>query len=142
MSEPKKAELLALARRAQKGLPAEVLSDRVVSEVVDSALEVQAALGPFYAAAIYRNALAAELRRRGVRAHKSVAISVAYRGEVVGSYEADLVVDDQLLLRISADGQLDARLKDHVLRGLGAAGLKLGLVIDFGQADLQFARIL
>jgi GxxExxY protein len=128
--------------RLRRQLPAEVLEDRLCSEIVDSALAVQVALGPFYEAALYRNAVVVELRRRGVRCHKNVPLSVTFRGEVVGTYEADVVVEEQVLLKISADVELSARLKDQLLRGIGATGLRLGLLLGFGGAELRFSRIL
>lgn len=131
-----------LARRTERELPDEVLRDRRTAEVVDSALAVYSALGPFYDATVYRNALVVELRRRGVRCQKNVALSVAFRGEIVGSYQADVLVDDEVLVKISAQGQLEKRFKDHVLQGLGAAGVRLGLLVEFGGPELTFCRIL
>jgi GxxExxY protein len=131
-----------LTRRQERDLPDEVLRDRRTAEIVDSALAVQTALGPFYDAAVYRNALVVELRRRGVRCQKNVALSVAFRGEVVGSYQADVLVDDDVLVKVGAQGALEKRFKDHVLQGLGAAGVRLGLLFDFGGPELMFCRIL
>ncbi|MFH1808905.1 MAG: GxxExxY protein [Pseudomonadota bacterium] len=131
-----------LARRTAPALPEEVLRDRLTAEVVDSALAVRSALGPFYDVTVYRNALVVELRRRAVRCQKNVALSVAFRGEVVGSYMADVLVDDALLVKVMAQGHLDVRFKDHVLQGLGAAGVRLGLLFDFGGSELTFCRIL
>lgn len=128
--------------RLRRQLPAGVLDDRLTSEIVDSALAVQVALGPFYDAAVYRNALVVELRRRGIRCHKNVPLSVTFRSEVVGTFEADVVVDDQILLKITAEHDISAGLKDQLLRGLGATGLRLGLLLNFGGAELQFSRIL
>jgi len=128
--------------RLRRQLPAEVLSDRLTSEIVDSALAVQVALGPFYEAAVYRNAVVVELRRRGIRCHKNVPLSVTFRSEVVGTFEADIVVEEQILLKITAEAGLSARYKDQLLRGLGASGLRLGLLFDFGGPELQFSRIL
>ena len=124
----------AMARR-------EVQHDRLSSEVVDAALSVSGALGPFYNAAIYINAMVIELRSRSLACRKNVALSVTYRNEVVGNLEADLIVDDTLIVLVSAHGQLETRFKDQLLRSLGAAGLKLELLLDFGGPQLQFSQI-
>jgi GxxExxY protein len=131
-----------LVKRQIRPLPAEVIHDRLCSEVIDSALAVQTALGPFYPAEIYRNALVVELRRRGIHCHKNVKLTVTFRSEVVGVFEADLVVDEQILVKLTAEGCLGPRHKDQVLRGLGASGLRFGLLLDFGGPELQFSRIL
>jgi len=120
----------------------EIFKDRVTSEVIDSSMLVLRALGPFYEASVYRNALVVELRRRGTRCNKNVALSVNYKGEIVGSFTADVLVEDEILLKISAENLLDARFREQVLRGLGASGLRLGLLLDFGGDELRFCRIL
>ena len=51
-------------------------------------------------------------------------------------------VEDEILLKISAENLLDARFREQVLRGLGASGLRLGLLLDFGGDELRFCRIL
>lgn len=128
--------------RLQSRSRAGVEADRLTGEIVDAALAAHRALGPFYQGVLYRNALAVELRRRGVRCQKSVAISVTFRGEVVGNHEADAIVEDCVLLKITAEGSLDPRHKDQLMRGIGDTALKHGLLLDFGGPELLFCRIL
>lgn len=127
---------------ANVDLPPEISQDRLTSEVLDAAMRVHEALGDFYAAKVYRSALAVELRRRRIFCQIEASLTVNYRGEVVGEFVADLVVEDQLVLVVSAVGDLDSRSKDQVVRGLGASGLRLGLLLDFGGPELRFSRIL
>lgn len=116
--------------------------DRLTSELVDAAMRVHQALGDFYAAPVYRKALAVELKRRNIFSRIEAALSVNYRGEIVGQFIADLLVEDQIVVVVRARGDVDEQDRDQVLRGLGASGLRLGLLLDFGAPELRFSRIM
>jgi GxxExxY protein len=120
----------------------EVLEDRACSETLDAAYAVHEALGAAHEASTYLNALAAELHGRGFVAHRRATFSVLYKGQVVGSFAADLLVEERLLVQVSADRALLPEHKSDTLRGLAAGGVKVGLAFNFGAAELFFARIL
>ena len=55
--------------------------------------EVHNVLGSGFLESVYANALTVELRNRGVPVDRNVSFEVMYRGQSVGRYVADLVVD-------------------------------------------------
>jgi len=59
-------------------------------------------LGVGFLEKVYENALCLELRARIRKAETQVPISVMYRGEVVGEYAADLLVDDKVIVELKA----------------------------------------
>ena len=122
-------------------LPRELLDDRACSEVVDAALRVHEALGAWHAAATFRNALAVELQLRGVVAHRDATLSVVYRERVVGTLVADLLVEERVLVLVRADPALDHAHRLEALRGIAAAGVRVGLCFNFGHAELVCARV-
>ena len=66
--------------------------------VIGAALRVSSSLGVGFLEKVYENALAIELRLAGHAVEQQRAIEVRYRGEVVGIYQADLLVDDRLIV--------------------------------------------
>lgn len=129
-------------RALRHGLSAEVLQDRACSETLDAAYAVHEALGSAHDASTYLNALTAELVARGLTTHRDATFSVVYRAKVVGSFAADLLVEDRVLVQVVCDRALTAEHKTDTLRGLQAGGVKVGLVFNFGATELFFARIL
>lgn len=123
------------------GLTREHLEDRATAETLDAAVTIHAALGAWHAAPTYLAALAVELGHRSLRAHRAASLSVVYRGKVVGSLEADLLVEDRVLVLVRADPGLGALQRYDALRGLAASDVRVGLVFNFGAPELQFARI-
>jgi GxxExxY protein len=124
-----------------RGLGREQLEDRACAETLDAAVVVRAALGAWHAAPTYLAALAVEIAHRGLRAHRSPSLSVVYRGKVVGSLEADLLVEDRILVLVRADPALGDPQRLDALRGLAASGVRVGLAFNFGGPELVFARV-
>lgn len=129
-------------RALRHGVSAEILEDRACADVLDAAFAVHEALGVSHEAATYLNALTHELVLRGRTAHRGATFSVVYKGRVVGSFAADLLVDERVLVQVSAERALSSEQKTDTLRGLAAGGVKVGLVFNFGAPELFFARIL
>jgi GxxExxY protein len=126
---------------ARAGLSREVLEDRACSETLDAAFRVHEALGAWHAAPTYLGALAVELQHRGLLAHRAASLSVVYRGRVVGSLEADLLVEDRVLVLVRAEPTLTTPARFEALRGLAASQIRVGIAFNFGAAELHFARI-
>lgn len=123
------------------GLSREHLEDRATTETLDAAVAVHAALGAWHAPDTYLNALALEVQSRGLAAHRAASLSVVYRGKVVGSLVADLLVEERVLVLVRADVVLTDAAKIDALRGLAASGVRVGLAFNFGLPELVFARV-
>lgn len=129
------------ARALRRGVSAEMLEDRTCAETVDAAVAVHEALGSWHAPDTYKGALALELASRGLRVHRDATLSVVYKQKVVGSFPADLLIDERVLVMVRADRVLDDTQRVEVVRGLAAAEIRVGLVVNFGLPELFFARI-
>lgn len=139
---PPSERRLVKSRALVHGVSPEVLEDRATSETIDAAFYVHEALGVAHDAATYRAALVVELVHRGHRVNRDATFSVLFRERIVGTFRADLLVDDRLLVQIRADLALTDAHRTETIRGLAAGGVKLGLVFNFGLPELFFARIL
>src|ERR1700680_5127880 len=73
--------------------------------VIGAIYEVSNVLGAGFLEKVYERALVRELALRGLRAETQVHFSVSYKGESVGEYVADLVVEDELVLELKCVDQ-------------------------------------
>ena len=115
--------------------------DRLSNVVIGCALTVLNTLGVGFLEKIYENALALEMRGRGLSVARQFAIDVRYRDVVVGEYFADLLVEDGLLIELKVARALDDAHRAQCLNYLRATGLRLGLLLNFGQPRLGIQRI-
>ena len=109
-------------------------------QVIGCAMRVHGALGSGFLESVYRNALALELRAAGLTAVVEHPIAVRYREAIVGSFAADLLVNDALVVELKAVQILAKAHEVQLVNYLTATGMDDGLVLNFGAASLQFKR--
>jgi GxxExxY protein len=115
--------------------------NRLTRVVIGAALEVSNTLGCGFLEKVYENALAIELRHRGIKAMQQTQILVRYKQQVVGQYFADLLVDDRLIVEIKASRTFDDRHEAQCINYLHAARLPLCLLLNFSRPRLEIRRI-
>lgn len=107
-------------------------------KVIGAAIEVHRALGPGYAVAIYRAALAGELQALAVNIEHDAQIAVAYKGKTIGTATADLLVEKKFIVTLlSRPGEIGGYERAALRAQLKAANLDLGLIINFGERRLK-----
>ena len=110
-------------------------------QIMAAVFEVYNTLGFGFLEKVYERALLKELCLRGIPVEAQKEIKVFYKGEEVGAYFADLVVNDEILLELKAVESLNNIHKAQVLNYLKATGFKLGLLINFGRERVQYERL-
>ena len=103
--------------------------------------EVNDILGPGFLEKVYENALLLEIKNRGLNAKSQVPIKVSYKGEVVGDYTADLLVEDQVIVELKTVENLDSKHEAQLLNYLKATGLHVGLLVNFKHKKADIKRM-
>lgn len=115
--------------------------DDLSERIIGCAFTVANTLGVGFLEKVYENALAHELRKTGLMATQQFPLVVAYDGVTVGSYVADILVEDTILMEIKAVRALDAVHNAQCLNYLKATGLKLCLLFNFANPRLEVRRL-
>ena len=109
--------------------------------VIGAAFEVHRELGPGFLEKVYETALLREIRSRGIKAQSQAQIDVSYKGQPVGVYYADVLVDDKVICEIKAVAALVPVHEAQLLHYLTATGIEVGLILNFGNQRVQFKRL-
>jgi GxxExxY protein len=115
--------------------------EALVENVVGAAYEVSNVLGAGFLEKIYERALMEELNVRGVRVKAQAPFPVTYKGRHIGTYSADLVVEDRLLVEVKC---VDGFSNEHLaqcINYLKASGLHLALLINFRRPRVEWRRV-
>ncbi|MFZ6031516.1 MAG: GxxExxY protein [Chloroflexota bacterium] len=120
---------------------AEIIHKDLSYAVVGAAMEVHRLLGSGFLEAVYETALAYELQLRGIGFERQKRLSVSYKGQFVGEYIADMVVEDQIILELKAVSAISPSHEAQAHHYLAATGKKLALILNFGCESLQQKRI-
>ena len=98
-------------------------------------------LGFGFLESVYRNAFRLVLLEKGLAVQDEVPISVYFRGNNVGHFKADLVVNNLVLLELKTAETLVSAHEAQVLNYLRATSLELGILFNFGPKP-QIKRLL
>jgi GxxExxY protein len=106
--------------------------------VVDCAIQLHRELGPGLLESVYEVVLAQILRERGLKVARQVPVPIAYRGITFEEgFRADAIVEDKVILELkSVDKTTKAHAK-QVITYLRLTGLKLGYLLNFGEALMK-----
>lgn len=100
--------------------------------IIGCAFNVHNALGAGFLEQVYENALRIELTKRGLRVRQQAPIEVHYDGQVVGSYYADLWVEERVIVELKAVQKLAKAHEVQLVNYLSATGVDTGLLLNFG----------
>ena len=120
---------------------AELLFKELAFAIVGAAMEVHRQLGPGFLEVVYRKALVYELTLRQIPFEEEKILPVYYKGQLVGEYKADIVVDGKIILELKAVSAIIKAHEAQALHYLTATGLQLALILNFGTGSLQQKRI-
>ena len=85
----------------------------------------------------YETALAKELMDRGLKVETQKPVPIVFKGVQIGEpFRLDMVVEDKVIVECKATENDNPIFKAQVLTYLRLTGLKLGLLINFGQIKL------
>ncbi|MBV9659013.1 MAG: GxxExxY protein [Verrucomicrobia bacterium] len=112
--------------------------NEIAKVVVGTAMRVHTALGPGLLESVYEIVLARALERAGLRIERQKPISIVFEDLVFQeAFRADLWVEDKVIVELkSVESLLPVHCK-QVLTQLRLSGLKLGLLLNFGEARLK-----
>ena len=114
--------------------------ETITGAIIGAGMKVHRVLGPGFYESIYQNALAYELRNRGMLVERGKRIDVRYEGLVVGEFSTDLLVEGVVLVENKAVRTLAPRHEAQIVHYLTATGIDVGLLLNFGATSLEFRR--
>ena len=115
--------------------------DPRTAAILATAFEVHNTLGPGFEEIFYQRALHRELAARDLDVAREVDIEVWYKGERLGKKRIDFLVDD-VIVEIKAKSAFEPQDFVQTLSYLRASGYRIGLLLNFGSARLEYRRVL
>jgi len=107
--------------------------------IIKAFYNVYNTLGYGFLEKVYENALLIELRKFGLKAVAQVPIKVYYDKVMVGSYLADIIVNDIVIVECKAAEVLCEEHEAQLLNYLRATNIEVGLLLNFGKKP-EFRR--
>jgi GxxExxY protein len=113
----------------------------LTEKVLSAVFEVSNTLGAGFLEKVYARALLMELGIRGIQAKGQVSFAVTYKGQCVGEYFADILVEDVLVIELKCVDRLANEHMAQCLNYLRASGRTLCLLVSFQRPKVEWRRI-
>ena len=112
--------------------------NEIAKQILDTAFRVHTKLGPGLLESVYEVIMAYELKKRGLTAERQKPMPIMYDDiRFDEAFRSDIVVNGEVIAELkSVEALLPVHAK-QLLTQLRLSGLKLGLLINFGEGHLK-----
>jgi GxxExxY protein len=104
------------------------------------AFDVLNELGVGFLESVYEKALVIALRQKGFSVKTQQPIAVMFRGQCVGEFFADILVEEKVIVELKTVTMLLPKHAAQVINYLKATGIEVGVLLNFGNPKLEHRR--
>ena len=115
------------------------LYQELTEKIIKCFYKVHDKLGYGFLESVYENALLIELKKSNIEAKNQCSIKVYYENNVVVDFRADILIEDKIIIELKAISSLNKINEVQLVNYLKATGIKVGLLVNFGE-KLEFKR--
>jgi GxxExxY protein len=123
----------------QSGTKIALEHSKLTERIIGVFYDVYNHFGPGFLESVYQRSMQVALQELGIKADIELSIPVFFKGQNVGDFRADMVVEDTVLLEFKVARSLDAAHEAQVIHYLRSTPLEVGLLFNFG-VKAEFKR--
>ncbi len=112
----------------------------LTEKIIGTFYEVYNELGFGFLESVYEEALKMALEAKGFNVEQQIAVPVWFRGKKIGDFEADLIVDELVIIELKAVRKIVNKHEAQLLNYLRATRIEVGLLLNFG-TSAEFKRL-
>jgi GxxExxY protein len=116
-----------------------MIEEELTGQIIKVFYKVYNSLGYGFIEQIYHNAMILELSSSGLKVETEKPIAVYYEGRIVGTFSADLVVEEKVILELKAKERIHEAHEEQLINYLRATLVEIGLLLNFGKTP-EFKR--
>ena len=119
----------------------DLLYPELTHEILSACFEVSNELGAGFLESVYHKALIIALQQKHLQVQSELPLEVLFRGQSVGYFYADLLVEDKVIVEIKAVAELMPQHIAQVLNYLNGTGVEVGLLVNFGTPKIEYRNL-
>jgi GxxExxY protein len=117
-----------------------MIHEDITDKILKAFYIVYNELGTGFLESVYRNAMYILLKEMELKCDAEIPIAVWFRGQKVGDFRADLLVEKAVIVELKACKAIDASHIAQTIHYLRATGIEVGLLLNFGPKP-EFKRL-
>jgi GxxExxY protein len=114
--------------------------EEITHNIIGAAYKVFNQLGFGFLESVYHNAMLIELARYDLKVESEKPLNVFYDDQIVGEFNADLFVENTVVVELKSVQTLAKDHKVQLVNYLNALRKEIGLLINFGPSGVDVKR--
>ncbi|MCZ2126709.1 MAG: GxxExxY protein [Anaerolineales bacterium] len=113
------------------------LSEKIIKAFYETYNE----LGYGFSEKVYQKSLGIVLRQMGMKVEEQIPIQVYFRGQEIGEYFADMIINDVIMLELKATKEIIVEHEAQLLNYLKSTKIEVGYVMNFGKSAVFVRKV-
>ncbi len=113
---------------------------QITEKIIGCAYKVYNTMGAGFLESVYEKCMLIELEKAGIKAGSQVPITVFYKDNIVGSFVADIFVEDCVIVELKAVHKIVKAHEVQLVNYLTATKIETGLIINFSDRQVEVKR--
>ena len=109
-----------------------LLHRELTDSIIGVFYDVYNELGFGFLESVYEEAMVIALGEKGLQVEQQIPVPVWFRGQPIGTFAADLIVERSVIIELKAVRQLAEAHSAQLMHYLRATEIEVGLVMNFG----------
>jgi GxxExxY protein len=114
--------------------------EEITHKIIGAAYNVYNQLGFGFLESVYHNAMLIELAKYDLKVESEKPLNVFYDDQVVGDFNADLFVENTVVVELKSRQNLVKGHEVQLVNYLNALRKEVGLLINFGPSGVEVKR--
>ena len=114
--------------------------EEITHKIIGAAYQVYKQLGFGFLESVYHNAMLIELVKYDLKVESEKPLNVFYDDQIVGEFNADLYVEDIVVVELKSVQSLVKGHEVQLVNYLNALKKEVGLLINFGPSGVEIKR--
>ena len=117
-----------------------MLHSELTEKIIACAYAVYNKMGYGYLESVYERCMLIELADIGLNAEAQKPLKVLYKGQIVGDFVADVIVNDTVIVELKSVSKIVKAHEIQLVNYLVSTGKPVGLILNFAKDKIEVKR--
>jgi GxxExxY protein len=117
------------------------LHSEITEIILGCCFDIMNELGSGFLESVYKNALFIAIKEKGLKIEAEKRFEVIFRGQKIGLYIADLIVEGKIIVELKCCESLLGEHQAQLINDLKVSNILVGLLVNFGKRKVEYKRL-
>ena len=118
-----------------------MLHSDLTEKIIACAYTVYNRMGYGYLESVYERCMLIELADAGLNTESQKSLKVLYKGQVVGDFVADIIVNDTVIVELKSVSKIVKAHEIQLVNYLVSTNKPVGLILNFAEGKVEVKKL-